>query len=441
MTDEDNESPVLSLSSGTLLGETACLRAIVSQANVKCATYCELHTLDMVDFYKILMMNIDVARYLIQCTEIRIANAKIISREVASIRHALNLYSQDTSIMRLKKQWRQISMLQGCKQQNKESIRKKLDKTFTSQYMDLIVLSQEVELKVQAVCLSSKCPLVMDPNSSFRVFCQYFIISTACAQFVITPYVVFFRSSTLMYVENILFVLDLFYYLDIYIQLSTAVKDKDKLISNGRDILLFRLKDMMFIVDIFSALPYVTLLSFFRRPDYALYGALPRIIKIYKIFTLYNEKEKNLWTNNVYIRFIKYITLSAIFLYCSTCILYAISCGRTMCKEKSWFLANGYNRSSPPDNFVVSYLYATALYLGHGINKDTGYLMLDIVVATLIAFLGYFMYCFLVAELTVSFVLQDKKVRLDLIHVLVVNKSNSKPNFLMLYILNRLNLI
>lgn len=425
LTDEDNESPVLSFSSGTLLGETCCLRAIVSQANIKCATYCELHTLHMVDLYRVLNNNTDMIRYFVQCAAARVEDAKKVREEIAVIRRNLGLESDDTCILRLKKQWRLVSNLVTHKNHD-ETAWKKLDRTFNSQFLDLMVLSQEVELKVQAICLSSKCPPVMDPNSSFRVFCQYIIIITTCIQFVLTPFAVFFARSVQRNVKNIAFVLDLCYYLDIYIQLSTAVKLKDQLISNPRDILFYRLKQISFIVDIFSTIPYANLVDFFITSDYAIYGGLPRIIKIYKIFVLISEKEKNLWTNNVYMKFIKYFILSLICLYCSTCILFVISCSSDGCKPHSWFNVSGYNihNTTAFDNFAISYLYATALFLRHAITKTTGYLLMDITMPTLIMLLGYFMYCFLMAELTTLAVLQVKKVRTPSIATLEAVKSN-----------------
>ncbi|KRT79803.1 cNMP binding protein, partial [Oryctes borbonicus] len=55
------------------------------------------------------------------------------------------------------------------------------------------------------------------------------------------------------------------------------------------------------------------------------------------------------------------------------------------------------------------YLYATSLYLRHGISNETGYVMLDIIVTSLIILSGYFMFCFIISELTASIVLDIKK--------------------------------
>lgn len=51
LSDEDDESAIISFSAGTLLGELACLMPLLSTVNVKCATYCEVHTLALVDLY------------------------------------------------------------------------------------------------------------------------------------------------------------------------------------------------------------------------------------------------------------------------------------------------------------------------------------------------------------------------------------------------------
>lgn len=370
-----------------------------------------MHTLDLVDVYKVLVTDTSISRYLQGCLNTRIMNAKTIREEVSEMRRVLNASVHDTSIKRLKKQWRIISTLHANKKNQTPSMWKKLDLTFTSQYLDMIVLSREVELKVQAICLTSQCPLIMDPKSSFRAFCEYLTIVSTCVQFLLIPYYVFFKDEAERSTQNIFLFLDALYYLDIYVQLSTAVKVKDKLISNFRDIVLYRLKQISFIVDVFCTLPYSSLIGFIKSTEYSMMGQLPRTIKIYKVFILINEKEKNLWTDNVYMRFIKYAVLSFIFLYTSTCMLFAISCFKGTCKERSWFSATGYKLGTSGHNLIVSYLYGTVIYLGHGLNREPGYLMTDVVVTTTIIFLGYFMYSFMFSELTATAVLQVKKVR------------------------------
>lgn len=36
-----------------------------------------------------------------------------------------------------------------------------------SNYLDLYVLSEDVELKMKAICLTGHCPYVLEPDSSF----------------------------------------------------------------------------------------------------------------------------------------------------------------------------------------------------------------------------------------------------------------------------------
>lgn len=111
ISDEDQESSVISFSAGTILGETSLLYPTESLANVKCATICELHTLSISDLARALIDYPDVYNDMRNIIEFRVD----FSRELLSIKEGSALEvdtetvgNEDNSILWMKSRWKQL---------------------------------------------------------------------------------------------------------------------------------------------------------------------------------------------------------------------------------------------------------------------------------------------------------------------------------------------
>lgn len=88
LTEEDEESAIMSFSSGTVLGESSIILPSTCTANVRCATYCELHSLSLPGLAKVLLGFPEKVKYV------------IIRSEVSILRLAFNLLKPSTSIVK-----------------------------------------------------------------------------------------------------------------------------------------------------------------------------------------------------------------------------------------------------------------------------------------------------------------------------------------------------
>lgn len=122
-----------------------------------------------------------------------------------------------------------------------------------------------MDLKIKAICLKDHCPLVMEPTSSFRQFCENINRVVILIQVIFLPYCIAFERCAKRTYNNhlllnsysmlvlrgfgnkllpFLFVLDIVYMFDIYLQISTAVRLKDVTITKTGKIIQHRYRLM-----------------------------------------------------------------------------------------------------------------------------------------------------------------------------------------------------
>lgn len=199
--------------------------------------------------------------------------------------------------------------MQGTKKSAVEShhYSRREDHFRTSKNLDLLVLSEEVELKIQAVCLNSDCPFVLEPTSSFRRFCDYLILTAVLLQSAILPYNISFRRGFTPLLFSISILLDFVYFFDIYLQVSTAVKGKMHTISSPSKVLLYKMKRVSFLVDLAATIP-IDYLSMLLKSSAHWSSLLKanRLFKIYKLINFIHQRESNLMINSLHIRLIKH---------------------------------------------------------------------------------------------------------------------------------------
>nr|XP_022912668.1 uncharacterized protein LOC111423625 [Onthophagus taurus] len=404
LSSEDNESPYLSLSAGTLLGEFNIFRPIIGTASVKCATFCEFHTLKTTALVKILAQHRLTAQMIHGLVLSRTDSAK---KLYSKTRYLRIREDNDVSMKRFKHQWRAVHALHiNKKEEIQDSLWQQLDKTFYSAYLDFMVLSEEVELKIQAICLTSQCPLIMEPQSSFRHFCDWIVLICICVQFILIPKVAFFDVEVSPQSMVYLSILDMTNYFDIYLQLTTAINLQSQIISKCGEIFLHRIVQFTFLIDVVASFPYPLLVKYVGLKDLVLLSTLPRVIKIYKLFVLIDEKLKSPFRRNIFLKIIKYVLLHLITIYLFSTGYYAIACFKNLCIMNSWF---SQFRIPSEQRFSIAIYHISSVYLGVGVTDVISYLLTDVIYRTIMIYFAYFLFTTSIADITASVVLSVRK--------------------------------
>lgn len=110
LSEEDEEVAIMSFSSGTILGEISLIRPMNSTATVRCASVCELHTLSLPAFYRVLLMFPEKLPKFRSVINNRIKDAETLLEDVQTAHK-----EKGDTIIWLKKKWKELNYIQTKK--------------------------------------------------------------------------------------------------------------------------------------------------------------------------------------------------------------------------------------------------------------------------------------------------------------------------------------
>lgn len=120
-------------------------------------------------------------------------------------------------------------------------------------YLDLLVIAKDLELVTDSIFLKTTFPYIFQPRS---------IILTAWNRFIFVAFVYFsllypyYLSSAVTISNNYIvthIVISILWYIDLYIEVSTAVKTREYFYTTIQDIIMYRFTTTNFILNLLSA--------------------------------------------------------------------------------------------------------------------------------------------------------------------------------------------
>ncbi|KAL1124514.1 hypothetical protein AAG570_001140 [Ranatra chinensis] len=373
MSDLDGKSPLLSFSSGTVFGGVYTTLPSVSVSDIRCATYCEIREIDMFETFT----TIRKYPWEVKPFRIRVFDRIRAAETMMSLRNKLenkriNFYSyqmaQENKLKWLKRRWRTLAAAKRRVEGGEEALAVvetvPVDPTHTSRFLDLIVLSDEMELKQDRFCLRCKWPYVIDPASNFLQVWQLLTTVFIAVETFFLPYYVAFRPAIPEFFRRYLLFMTYMYIVDIYIIFSTAVKTQHSIIVEPMAIIRHRLKSLSCLLEIFSALPIGLSLWLFGSDDrFSSLMELLRLIKFWRIPKYLLFLESDLRNNILLIRLVRHFICLCAIIYFTACFLYLEACYRGECNDDSW-IGDAKRQLSKLDNleevtcFISPFKYA-----------------------------------------------------------------------------------
>lgn len=410
MSIENRDSPVLSFSPGTILGEISCLLPYMCSADIRCSTTCVAHVLRHCDLKNLLARDSNL-----NSTMQRIINERIEYCRKKYLR-VRRLDQPISHIYWIKYRWRKLNKRHTAKYP-KALAPEPLTKYYCSKYMSLIVLSSYYELKVHSICVRGKCSFVMEQESSFRKFLDLFCTLGAVVHFVLTFHVIIFEGRITKDVFALLTLFDMLYLLDIYFQAITAVRVHNVFISKPMDILVYKCKQLRFLIDVFSSIPYdyfATLMG--ASPYYIGLCRLPKYMKLIKVtygngvnyyhydhfdvcqvvefFTAYEHLlnvSPRTW------KVTRDIVIHCLIILLCACFVYLWTCFNGICEADGWLetikkqTRANFGRDIETTDFVISFIYTSSIYLQMKIHHFQATNVIEQVGQFLICVCGFYL--------------------------------------------------
>lgn len=347
MSSHDRTCPLISFSRGTILGGGSIIVPSISNLAVRSASYSETH---MIDIYKLFQSALSYpweVCYMHLRSYDRLQDAYTMMKVGELFDARKKMYDEILvepevkCITWLKKRWQLINSYDVTTVEEAKEIVKNIPVTeqYTSRYLDMYVISEDLELKKNRFCLEAAWPYVMEPECDFLKLWNAFVLFLLCFDCIALPYYAAFSTDIPYLIEHLSLFNQIMFMLDTYFHLITAIKTKDVNIMTAKAIIKYRLKRVSFVVDLISAFPLGIFIRVYFDTDHLIpiYGDLLRLFKTWRALKLLGKMESDI-NNPPKMPWLRHIIVYILLIYWSSCIMFIMACPRFHCKPDSWFL-------------------------------------------------------------------------------------------------------
>lgn len=337
ISEQDGETPIMSFTCGTLMGESSLFYSYKSKNTVRCKTYCEVFELHKSKFIKAM------AQYPDQYKELR----KIITERYNYAKNLANLtnHFMDTSqdknlnitwikntlhkLMSQDKEKREQHEYQNVYLRYEMHEHKVYNKMFCARYLNMLAIAERVELETDGIFLRPTFPYVFLPESVFQDVWSYFVFGNVVIAVFIIPYHCFIDTPVSLFASIAFYVISVVWILDFLVAMCTAVKTKDEVIKTITGIVEYKLNSLPFIADFLACIP-LQLFSAIIVPkaDNVTHGWLQinKLLKVYHIFKFFNYCEEGLSSSIIKVHIIKYFFCITYLVFLTGFLLYGYNC-------------------------------------------------------------------------------------------------------------------
>ncbi|XP_044258067.1 uncharacterized protein LOC123007093 isoform X2 [Tribolium madens] len=396
LSDEDDESPIVTLTSGTCLGESSLILSLPAKCSVRTSSYTELQVLYRRDFVTILDLYPHVYNNIRDAILQRIVDA----HEVQTLEDKqINLHpffpkSDKVSVKSLK-----------------DKLRKKA-KFVDNRYVALYRLKDSSEK-------NKKFPWILEPESPVRQCWEYFILVVALYINITFPYYIIFVKSYPVWFTFLSNFFDVILVLDLVIILTTAIDEKNYKIDTFMAITQKRVVQLGFYLDFFSCIKTELFYWIWTRNErFSDVLKLNRLVKIYRVPKLIRKYENKIESNFHGLTLLKYIFYLLVLTYWFGGCLYLVTCFEDSCTEDGWLFTKLLKDFKEQQTTYITDPLLTSLYFS--LSCLTGFTPGDISpvnitdrVITSFGFIsGLFMFSCCVAQFAAALA-RKLKMRLD----------------------------
>ncbi|XP_075976271.1 uncharacterized protein LOC142976664 [Anticarsia gemmatalis] len=387
LSDEDDESPMISLAKGSCFGEISLVYNIPARCTVKAATYVECQVLEKTKFIKLMVTYPDLVNDITKEINERIERAKERKKMQAEYTEfSLNVYaSKDQKKSSIKCLKDKLRFLQG--KTKVDTLTK--DDHLDENCLDLYILSEHVKKKTALfTCLKSSFPWILESDCLLVKYWELYMLGIVCYICVAYPYYIgllrSFPDEASFYAQIVIAVSLV---LNIFMTSITAVKTKKKYITEFKSILNYRMNTLGFYLDLIAIIPFEYIVTIHKTVNYSINSRdhlfyMCKGIKlclVWRVSSFFESLERKLMFNSILVKVVKYCVYICLLCYWCGIILYMESCFITRCSTNSWFnnaltweqLKKGRESTKTEYPLVTSVYFATTILLSVGYGDFT----------------------------------------------------------------------
>ncbi|XP_015840575.2 uncharacterized protein LOC100141648 [Tribolium castaneum] len=397
LSDEDDESPIVTLTSGTCLGESSLILSLPAKCSVRTSSYTELQVLYRRDFATIL----DVHPIIYNNIREAILQRIVDSQEVKMVEdEQINLHpffpkSDKVSVKDLK-----------------DKLRPKV-RFGENRYVTLYRLEDSAKK-------NQKFPWILQPESPVRQSWEYLILLVAFYVNITYPYYIIFVKSYPIWFSFFSNFIDLILVLDLVVILTTAIEERNEKIDTFMSITQKRVIQPGFYLDFFSCVKTELFYWIWTRNErFGDVLKLNRLVKIYRIPKLIRKYENKIEANFHGLTLLKHLLYLLVLTYWFGGCLYLVTCFDNSCTEDGWFftkLLKDFKEQQTSyitdDSLLTSLYFSLSCLTGFTPGDITPVNLTDRVITCFGFISGLFMFSCCVAQFAAALA-RKIKMRLD----------------------------
>nr|XP_022900838.1 uncharacterized protein LOC111413925 [Onthophagus taurus] len=338
LSEEDGESPILSLTSGSCFGDSCMIRMYPSRNNVRCKGFVELYTLktcDLIRLYKKFSEDLSVCKIDIKWRYKQAMNLHGMVLESKRRMHGtprhLDIYNllwtKNTLHKHMSKTRESMRRhrFQNIYLINETNPRDFKQMHFTAYFLDTLAITERLEIETDTVFLKHSCPCILQPDSVIVYFWEFFVIVVTLFVAFLIPQKAFIRNVDVSWLPLIMFICTFIFCFDIYVQFSIGIISKDGTKGTFKIIAKEKMNTWGFWADLMSCFPMEVLKCIVyedKNDTRATVLYINRLIKLWRIEKCLLNLEKRFNTNIFIIQFFRYLWTLIYAIYFSYCYLH-----------------------------------------------------------------------------------------------------------------------
>ena len=243
-------------------------------------------------------------------------------------------------------------------------------------------------------------------NSRFRIGWDLFVLVLIIASCLLIPFQIAFQHVTNWSGTEIVYLIDLFFLIDIVLNFFTSYRHKGAEITDRKKTAAHYLTTL-FVIDLVANFPLDAFFMMFQ--DIQVYNVslvlilrIPRLLRIVRMFVIFRRWEMQSWTNSGYLRITKFFTAVMLFTHWIACAWYLVAYISDFPPD-CWVMIMGIQDATAVTRYIRSLYWTIVTMTTVGYGDITPHRDIEYVFTMAVMLLGASGYAFIIGKIASLF--------------------------------------